>query len=94
VPQPSAPVFNSTVPTSVSKRKVVEKKFYAPAPSGSAQVRPIKTEDRIAAEMQAERLIGHAQSALRFHDVDTAIEKMKTALGYLLPYEGQGDYEE
>mmetsp|Transcript_16844 Transcript_16844/g.23584 ORF Transcript_16844/g.23584 Transcript_16844/m.23584 type:complete len:371 (-) Transcript_16844:218-1330(-) len=59
--------------------------------SNAIVVRAIATEDKISAQIQAERLMGHAQSALRFHDVDGAIEKMKGALAVLIPYAGNKD---
>ncbi|GAB5372543.1 hypothetical protein AAMO2058_001674600 [Amorphochlora amoebiformis] len=60
-----------------------------PAAPGDIVISARPMKDRVGAETQAERFIGHAQSALRFHDVDTAIEKLKTALSMLIPYQGQ-----
>jgi len=56
-------------------------------PSGPSV--PIKSQgkglDRDAAIKEGETMAKHAQSALRFEDIKSAVDKLKLSLGYLIP---------
>eukprot|EP00465_Bigelowiella_longifila_P010932 CAMPEP_0185252170 /NCGR_PEP_ID=MMETSP1359-20130426/1354_1 /TAXON_ID=552665 /ORGANISM="Bigelowiella longifila, Strain CCMP242" /LENGTH=393 /DNA_ID=CAMNT_0027834283 /DNA_START=30 /DNA_END=1211 /DNA_ORIENTATION=- len=79
-----------TVTSWQQQQQQQQRQYGYQSPSGSSiVVSARKLQDKLSAEIEAERLIGHAQSALRFHDVDSAVEKMKGALAVLIPYQGK-----
>jgi hypothetical protein len=57
------------------------------ARSGGVVVNPVQSKDRLAAEMAAEKALKYTMSALRFHDIGSAVENCKKALALLLPHQ-------
>jgi hypothetical protein len=49
-------------------------------------IRPRKMDSSTRAMAEAEKLVKHAASSLRFQDVRAALEKLQEAVAILLPY--------